>query len=244
MSGKLAKAKLVELTTRDRIKHAAQQLIGEHGVDGVSVRDIVTVAGQKNMASLYYYFHTKEELIKELIVDASELMEGRRAEALAELEAVGDTPVVRDIIEIIIAGASLDPHEGGRNATVMRFLGAVVATHRHLYDDAIGNRYNHTYQRCLDLIRQCRPDIPSGILNQRLLFCSICSFNLLIAREGGVAAGGHAHRYWNAVGTSYNILDFLCGAVEAPVSPEAADAPDQDIARRRHMVRHFTVLAS
>lgn len=236
--------KIPAATTREKIKAAAQQLIAVHGVSGVAVRDIVVEAGQRNMASLFYYFNNKDELIKELIVDASELMEGRRAAALVAQQASGESISVRDIVDIIASGAALDPATGGRNANVMRFLGAVLATHRHLFDEAIGNQYNKTYQACLDILRQLLPDIPKEILNQRLLFLSISTFNLLVARETGIAAGGHAAKYWGTNRTSYNILDFLCGGLTAPVCQEVQNQARQDSAQQRRMARHFGVLVS
>lgn len=230
--------------TREKIKDAGQRLIAEHGVDGVSVRDIVTRAGQKNMASLYYYFGTKEELLKELIVDTSILMEGRRAEALSRLEESGKEISVKQIVDILVGGAMLDAEIGGRNLTVMRFLGAVVASHRHLFEEAISNEYNKTYQRCLDLIRQRLPHIPEEILNQRLLFLSHCSSSLLVARESGIASGGRAREYWSTPRTDLNMLDFLTAALEAPVSFEIPPDLKNGTPQRRQMVGHFPVPAS
>ena len=114
-------------TTREKIKDVAQQLIAEHGVDGISIRDIIIAAGQRNMASLYYYFRSKEELIKELVYDANGVMEATRTDYLAKLEEIGEPLTVRQIVHVILSGgAKLDPSQGGRNATIMRFFGAVT----------------------------------------------------------------------------------------------------------------------
>ncbi len=226
------------ISTRDKIKEVAQQMIAEHGVDGISIRDIITAAGQRNMASLYYYFRSKEELIKELIVDASILMEGNRADHLAKLEEIGEPLSVRQIAHVLISGAKLDPLQGGRNSTIMRFLAAVTQTHRHLFNEAIGDKYNKTFQRCLDLLREQLKHIPLPILNQRLLFFSICATNLLTAREEGLASGGHAREYWSQPGTYLNILDFMCGGLEAPVTQAEAMGTMSDHAPS---IRHFTL---
>ena len=36
--------------------HAAEKLIGERGMANVSIRDIVSAAGQKNESALQYHF--------------------------------------------------------------------------------------------------------------------------------------------------------------------------------------------
>jgi AcrR family transcriptional regulator len=229
-------------STPDRIKEAAQRLIAEHGVDGVSVREIVIAAGQKNMASLHYYFGTKENLIKELVVDAAKLMEGQREEALSALEKSGVPIVLRDVVAITIGGAILDIDQGGRAATVLRFLGAVTGTHRHLFDEAIGKKYNKCYQRCLELIRRCLPQIPPSVLNQRLLFMSISSYNVLITREAAIAFQGHARAYWGAPRTLGNFLDYICAGLSAPVSEAAIGDGGGQERSPLGLGRHFTMV--
>ena len=63
------------IPARDQIKLAARRLFAERGVDGVSTREIVKAAGQKNQGSLNYYFGTKEELVRELVVDGAKLID-------------------------------------------------------------------------------------------------------------------------------------------------------------------------
>jgi AcrR family transcriptional regulator len=214
--------------TRDRIKDVAQELIAQHGVDGISIKDITVAAGQRNMAFVYYYFRNKEELIRELIVDAAEIMEGTRADHLARLEAAGESMTLRQIVHVLISGAKLDPGQGGRNATIMRFIGAVMQSHRALLLDAISDKYDKTYQRCLELMRQRLTHIPRAVLNQRLLFLSTCYTSLLIAREEALASAGHAQHYWSQPGTYPNIVDFMCGGLEAPVTqPELATMAEE-----------------
>src|ERR1700761_5693379 len=99
---------MAQSKTRERIKIAAQRLFAEHGIDGVSVRDIVAAAGQKNMASLHYYFQTKELLIKELIVDCARLMERRRETALRALADRTRQPSVRDLVGVMVRGSIFD----------------------------------------------------------------------------------------------------------------------------------------
>ncbi len=206
-------------TTREKIKDVAQQLIAEHGVDGISIRDIIIAAGQRNMASLYYYFRSKEELIKELVFDANAIMEATRTDYLAKIEEIGEPLTVRQIVHVILSGgAKLDPSQGGRAATIMRFFGAVTQTHRHLFEEAIGGQISPTSLKCMDLLRKQLPHIPPAIVNQRLMFLWFSQTSILIAREEGLAAGGAAREYWSQPGTYLNILDFLCGALQAAVT--------------------------
>src|ERR1700682_5091400 len=63
--------------TRNQIKAAAQMLFARRGVDGVTVQEIVTAAGQRNNAALHYHFGTKEELIRQMGVDGATVLDER-----------------------------------------------------------------------------------------------------------------------------------------------------------------------
>jgi AcrR family transcriptional regulator len=66
-----------DASTRDLLKLAARRLFAHRGLDGVSVRDIVLAAGQRNSGSLHYYFGTKENLARELVADGAKLIDSR-----------------------------------------------------------------------------------------------------------------------------------------------------------------------
>ena len=75
--------------TRNQIKAAAQMLFARHGIDAVTVQQIVDAAGQRNNAALYYHFRTKEELIRQIVVDGAAVLDARRHQMLDDLEKRG-----------------------------------------------------------------------------------------------------------------------------------------------------------
>ena len=94
---------------RDAIKRAAQSLFAARGVDAVSVREILTAAGQRNGASLHYYFGSKDDLVAQLVIDGARLI------PLRELPAqLGELPRDRGIIVHCKSGA--------RSARAVKFL--------------------------------------------------------------------------------------------------------------------------
>ena len=52
-------------TTKDKILRVAAKLFSERGYDRVGTRDIAKAVGI-NSASIYYYFHSKEDILKSL----------------------------------------------------------------------------------------------------------------------------------------------------------------------------------
>jgi AcrR family transcriptional regulator len=64
--------------TRSQIKVAAHMLFARHGIAAVTVQQIVDAAGQRNNAALYYHFRTKEELIRQMVIDGTAVLDARR----------------------------------------------------------------------------------------------------------------------------------------------------------------------
>src|SRR3982074_1060147 len=88
--------------TRNQIKAAAQMLFARHGVDAVTVQQIVAAAGQRNNAALHYHFGSKEELIRQMVVDGASVLDERRQGMLRELEARGGPSTIREIMLVLV----------------------------------------------------------------------------------------------------------------------------------------------
>ena len=91
-----------DASTRDLLKLAARRLFAHRGLDGVSVRDIVLAAGQRNSGSLHYYFGTKENLARELVSDGAKLIDQRRNSQLDDIERADGPRQLREIIEVLV----------------------------------------------------------------------------------------------------------------------------------------------
>ena len=89
--------------TRTAILDAAEELFGENGVDGTSVRDIARKSGA-NLGAINYYFGSKDRLAIEVFVRALEPANKRRLAWLGRLEeeADGKPLKIETIMEVLI----------------------------------------------------------------------------------------------------------------------------------------------
>ena len=97
-----AKVAVVESETRDCIVRSALGLFAKHGIDGVSLRQIVTAAGQSNPSAVHYHFHSKEGLINAVVTRVNDQLRPLQMQALSAL-AAGEkhqTQTVRDIVKL------------------------------------------------------------------------------------------------------------------------------------------------
>lgn len=198
------------------IKAVAQRLFAERGVDGVTVREIAAAAGQKNHGAVGYYFGSKEALVREIIVDGAAAIDARRNAALDRLEQDGGPRTVREVVDVLIFPAvAADPGEGDYTC----FITMLAMTHRDLMMDALADRLNIGYRRCLDHLRRLMPDMPPALKNQRFIFIGNYLNAVLSARQRALADESRRHPTWDAEET----LDHFARSVVAIIEMLPAD---------------------
>jgi AcrR family transcriptional regulator len=213
-----------DASTRDLLKLAARRLFAHRGLDGVSVRDIVLAAGQRNSGSLHYYFGTKENLARELVSDGAKLINQRRNTQLDDIERAGGPRHLREIIEILVWPSTGLAGERGEEDTYIRFITILQMSHRQLFLDALEGRWASGYERCLAHIRRLLNDIDPAIVTQRLVFMSLYMRAAMSSREAALEAGSHSHHFWSADVTMQNLIDSIEGILRPAPSRQTRDA--------------------
>lgn len=89
-------------TASGKLQLAAEALFAEHGIDGVSTREIAKRAGQKNHSAVAYHFGSKEALVQEILDQRMLPIDRRRQGMLAYLEQAGQTANVRALVGALV----------------------------------------------------------------------------------------------------------------------------------------------
>ena len=203
--------------TRDQIKMAAQMLFARHGVDAVTVQQIVDAAGQRNNAALYYHFRTKEELIRQMVVDGAAVLDARRREMLDEMAKRGGPASIREVMLVLFMPViELGGDERWRG--YIRFTSHLQASDPRALRDALNNRWNAGYVECVNYLKRMLPG-PAAIVEQRLSMLAIYSNAVLSAHEAALESRNtRSSRLWSQPFTIENILDMLEAAITCPPS--------------------------
>ncbi|MBV1886432.1 MAG: TetR/AcrR family transcriptional regulator [Parvibaculaceae bacterium] len=182
-----------------KIANAARRLFAERSIDGVTTRQITKAAEQKNQASLAYYFGTKENLVKELLLDATGILDHHRRIALDNLEAQNKPVSVREITTLLMKAADRVSEDNPDGAgSHMRFIGLISRTHPDLFMNTLNDKDTHTYRRCMDHLRRLMPNMPTVIKTQRLAIFSSYLAVSMANREEALEAikNGTGHEIW------------------------------------------------
>lgn len=202
--------------SRTRIKETALRLFSERGIDGVSVRDIVSAAKMKNGASLHYYFGSKDTLVRELLIDCAVRSDTARVQRLETLERDGGPKRLVDIVRLLIESElSLEAASGPGGQ--MRFIMALQINHR----DLVRATLDHTefaagYKRCVEHIRRFLSHMSPGTARDRVLLMYIYIMATLAARESALSTPGGEHGFWKSPGAVEMIIATTCGLLETP----------------------------
>ncbi|WP_372500723.1 helix-turn-helix domain containing protein (plasmid) [Tistrella mobilis] len=216
--------------TREKLKLAAMRLFSTRGIDGVSVRNIVTDAGMRNGASLHYYFGSKEGLIRELVVEAAQRSDRARNACLDHMEARGGPQRVADIVRLLLDVETTGAGDPDAHRTLpigfghMRFIVAMQINHRAMFLDAVGDRWRSSYMRCIDHLRRLMAPLPPAVISQRLAHMVLFMNTSLAVREAAFEADPTGGGLWGKPYALDCLVESLCGALEAPLSPEVAAA--------------------
>jgi AcrR family transcriptional regulator len=205
--------------TKSQIKAAAQLLFARHGVDAVTIQQIVAAAGQRNNAALHYHFGTKEELIRQLVVDGAAVLDERRQGMLREIDARGGPSSVREVLLVLVMPV-IELGNDERWRGYIRFTSSLQASDRKTLRAALNNRWNAGYVACFAHLKRMLP-LPAALVEQRLSIFSIYANAILSAREAAAETRNTKNGLWDQRFTIDNILDTLEAAITCRPSAQA-----------------------
>ena len=215
--------------TRTRIKRAALALFAQKGIDGVSVREILRAAGQRNAGSINYYFSSRADLVDELIRDVAMLLDAHHARRVAALEEKGGAGSLRELAEILIDAPTLEDPEAADDRS-LRFLNMALLNHRQRLFDAMKGLDGGT-RRCLTLMRELAPPMPPRVLAQRQMLTMIYVIGAVSTREAAREEREAWANLWGGEAGRETLVDTIVGIMSAPVDPATLAAMARDEAR-------------
>jgi AcrR family transcriptional regulator len=202
-----------------RLISAAEQLFAEHGVGGVSLREITRSAGARNAIALQYHFDDRAGVVRAILDKHLPAVDARRSAMLDEIDARGAADL-RALAAALVRplAAKLSDPDGGRE--FLQIYGDLVS--RPAPTIVSGDR-GGTLERWRVMVE---PLLAEDAARLHRRFTAILHATLELARRARAAP----HRD-DRLFTSY-LIDVIAAVLGAPVSDETRRlAAERDSAR-------------
>jgi AcrR family transcriptional regulator len=157
-------------TVRERILEVAERLFAEHGMSGVGLRAICAEA-EVNLASIAYYFGSKEGLLGALFAQRAAPIAQERLRLLAHCFEDGQQPTLEDILDAFLRPAlvlGVQPQFGGPAFVKLR---ARLGTEPEaLSRKILSKAFDLSSKKFIDAIAQVVADVPRAEIEWRFHF--------------------------------------------------------------------------
>jgi AcrR family transcriptional regulator len=205
--------------TRDRILDAAERLFAEEGFDATSIRSI-TESADANLASVNYYFQSKDALIQAVFSRRLAPLNQRRLAMLAAVEeASGGGPpqlegVLRALLEPPFRMAGALRGEGRSFACL---FGRVFAEPGDLFARIVEEQFGDLRQRFVTALRRALPELPEVELMWRIHFVIATMAHTLAAIDHVPAISGGLCDPRDVDGMVERMIGFAAAGLRAPL---------------------------
>lgn len=195
--------------TPDELLDAAELLVAERGVEGVSLREIGAAAGQRNNSAAQYHFGSKAGLLAAVLERRMGPINSRRLELLDKLDDDDVAGLVDAWFRPFAEAVLVDPPTG-----YARFIAQVV-THpafegfRAEHRDGVMAGLTGVGDRLLAALDH----LPRDVAVDRIRLAGVAAVHTLAEREARCAAGQPAG---DVADVMTNLVDALTGLLGAP----------------------------
>jgi AcrR family transcriptional regulator len=204
--------------TRNRILRTAQKLFAHHGIDAVSLNQIVGAA-KVNTAAIHYHFRSKDGLIEAILDRGASQLGQRREEMLDAIEVRGDY-TLRDLVEVMVVPiAQLKVTPLGLDYA--RFLASVSLHPR--YSAYLAELTDAYVTRLLALLEKVTPDLSHAVRLRRFAYAGTFIYDAITVDDQTVDLWMQVHgEQTDERAATADLIDLLSGGLGATPSARAS----------------------
>jgi AcrR family transcriptional regulator len=181
---------------RARVLEVATELVSLRGLEGVTVREITDACGV-NVATVSYYFGSKEGLLKQVMLEVFAPVRSARSDGLARLldaYAPGPAPVP-EIMRALIRPLVEAPRSRDGSRTIIRMMQHLRANQDHTISHFVLRHYDYGAQGFIDALAHAMPglmrpeiiwryEFARGAAIHMLTICDPLSIKLAVLADG------------------------------------------------------------
>jgi len=208
---------VVAPSTKEQIARAAERLFAEHGIEGVSLRQIGAAAGNGNNSAVQYHFGSKDQLIQAIFEHRLPRLHERRTLLIAERRPDDLRGWVECQLRAVLEQSELD------GSYYMSFVAMLHQHGRRDLFERLPAPFRQAANDFHDRLRALVAHIPEPLRSHRIATAMALIVHAGADRERTRAGG---HNVLPFVVEVADLLDGMVGFLQAPVSPAALAAVD------------------
>jgi AcrR family transcriptional regulator len=199
----------VPMSTQEQLVRVGERLFAQHGLDGVSLRQIGVAAGNSNNSAVQYHFGSKEQLVRAIFEYRLPRLHGRRG-LLIDQAAPGDLRAwVECQARALLEQSELDGSYYASFLLVLHHYG------RSDVFEPLPEPYASSSRAYFDHLRSLLPDLPGPLRNHRVSRASSLIVQTAADRERSRAASAPLLPFALEL---ESLVDGVVGFLSAPAS--------------------------
>ncbi|MBE2213678.1 MAG: TetR family transcriptional regulator [Opitutaceae bacterium] len=207
--------------TRTRIVHAAEEILAEHGLEGLSLRTVTTRANV-NLASVHYYFGSKDGLVTALVREHFTPINIARLKSLdaAIARADGRPPALEDLVDAFVEPllvAHVAPDDP-RASIVRRAVGQMLALPPDFSDNLFRETFGTIASRFHQALSRALPQLSAADVYWRMHF-AVGTLSHLLTHGHLLPDLSDGHCSLADLGNARaRVRDFICAGLRVPAT--------------------------
>jgi AcrR family transcriptional regulator len=208
--------------TREQLLDVAEQLMGTHGVERVSLREIRLAAGQRNKSAMQFHFGDRDGLLRALTdrhLPRQAAIQHALYEATLADGALGDA---RRLVEVLVRPNAVYVGRGASERAWIKIAADLAARTDIVWRDVVDNVPQSALAAGDALYRQLRATMPRSLALDRILSVSQAMLHVCADRarleDAEIAGPGSVRPRIAFDQWTDNIVDMAAGAMFAPVT--------------------------
>ncbi|MDF2368547.1 TetR/AcrR family transcriptional regulator [Sneathiella sp.] len=205
--------------TKLRIVTAAERLFAIHGIDGVTLQQILKGADQRNSSAMHYHFGSRDALIEAILMWRVTKIDAHRNKMIDDLLAQGRGDDIRGIVATAVIPFIRPIEESAQPSFYNRFLLEVHRSPTVSFDNIIAGKADRGIKRMNELLLAQLNDIPAELRMTRIATIRSMIIFAVADIEAVRSRKLKEKGEFNFDRAVENLIDMASAAFIAPVSP-------------------------
>lgn len=213
----------------------AERLFAEHGIEAVSMRQIVLASGQGNLSAAHYHFGSRDVLIRKLLERRMEVVDAMRHARLDRLVAQTARPDIRALLGASIATLADVVQDHPWGADYVQVIAQALFNPRMRLLESIDPRAISGLTRMIEMARRLLADLPRAVFDSRMTLIqheTVYTFSRWLHAHGPLTAKNRSGFLAMVAEVTEFMSAGLNAAAPAPASSSASSSTRNGPQRR------------